>query len=55
MFPNSMDENVGNGATILPNEHGTLFEVWEDGEVMFTDADKITCYQWASEHGYIVN
>lgn len=41
-------------ATILPNAEGTLFEVWADGEVQFTHADKVECAIWANDKGYTI-
>ena len=37
-------------ATILPN--GNVFEVWVDGEVKFTHADRMECAFWANSEGY---
>ena len=36
-------------AIIIQND--LVFDVVVDGETVFTHADNMTCYQWASEHG----
>jgi len=39
-------------ATLIPN--GLLWEVWIDGEVAFTHADKVECATWANDVGYTI-
>ena len=42
-------------ATILPNDGGTMFEVWAGGEVVYTDSDKVECAIWANANGYTIS
>lgn len=37
---------------IIPN--GAMFEVWSEGECLFTRPDKMECCEWANGQGYTI-